>query len=323
MSTSAWTIGRAGRQAALGAACALLWLASGAAHAHGGQIEVAGGGPKGPVQLSAAQQKAIGLRVATAAERALATELNVNGDIRLDPNRQADVSLRISGQVTAVKAQLGDAVRKGQALAMVQSRLVGDPPPSVAITAPMAGVVDARNVILGQAVEPNTVLFHISDRAQLLFAGRVYEADLGKVRLGQEVRVRALSYPDQVFQGKVTLIDPNLDAASRTVLVWARLPNPKGLLKPNMDARASIVVGRADATLTVPSAAILQANGEHFVFVRDGSKFSRVDVAVGARDDRNTEVTDGLVPGDEVVTQGARQVYTQWLTGGQLPAGDD
>jgi cobalt-zinc-cadmium efflux system membrane fusion protein len=282
--------------------------------AHGGEIEV-GGGAKGPVQLAAAQQKAIGLRVAAAGARPLASTLNLNGEVQLLPNRQADVSLRISGQVKEVYANLGDAVRVGQRLVLVQSRLVGDPPPSVTIVAPMAGVIDARTAVVGQAVEPNTALFHISDRSQMIVVAKVFEADVGKVKVGQEARVRALSYPEQVFSGKVTLIDPNLDPQSRTVKVWIQLANPGALLKPNMFARANVILKRNEAALTVPNGAVIEANGEKFVFVRDGDKFKRVEITIGAMDDDYSEVTDGLVPGDEVATQGSRQIYTLWLTG--------
>ena len=289
--------------------------------AHGGEIEV-GNGAKGPVQLTAAQQKAIGLRLAPAGPRPLASSLNLNGEVQLLPNRQADVSLRISGQVKEVYANLGDTVHAGQRLVLVQSRLVGDPPPSVTINAPMSGVIDVRNVVIGQAVEPNTVLFHISDRSQVIVVAKVFEADLGKVKVGQEARVRALSYPDQVFAGKVTLIDPNLDPQSRTVKVWMQLANPGALLKPNMFARANVILKRNEAALTIPNGAIIEANGENFVFMRDGDKFKRVEITIGARDDDYSEVTDGLVPGDEVATQGSRQIYTLWLTGGSKPAAE-
>ena len=290
------------------------------AYAHGEQIEVGGGGAKGPVQLGVAQQKAIGLRLAPAGPRPLAAVLNLNGEIQLLPNRQADVSLRISGQVKELYANLGDSVRAGQRLVLVQSRLVGDPPLSVTITAPMSGVIDARNVVVGQAVEPNTTLFHISDRSQVNVVAKVYEADLGKVRVGQEARVRALSYPEQVFTGKVTLIDPNLDPLNRTVKLWIQLANPQALLKPNMFARVNVVLKRDEAALTIPNAAIIEANGEKFVFVREADKFKRVEITIGGKDDDYSEITDGLVPGDEVATQGNRQIYTLWLTGGKLKA---
>jgi cobalt-zinc-cadmium efflux system membrane fusion protein len=291
------------------------------AFAHGGEIEV-GGGARGPVLMNAAQQNAIALKLVTASPRPLSTLLNLNGEVQLLPNRQANVSLRISGQVKTLYANLGDTVRAGQRLVLVQSRLVGDPPPSVTITAPMSGVIDARNVVVGQAVEPNTVLFHISDRSQVIVAANVYEEDLGKIKVGQEARVQVLSYP-QVFTGKLTLIDANVDPLSRTVKAWIQLVNPQGLLKPNMFARASVVLRRNEAALAVPNSAIIEANGEKFVFVREGNKFKRVEVNVGAKDTAYSEITDGLVPGDEVVTQGNRQIYTMWLTGGKLKMEDD
>jgi cobalt-zinc-cadmium efflux system membrane fusion protein len=291
------------------------------AFAHGGEIEV-GGGARGPVLMNAAQQNAIALKLVTASPRPLSTLLNLNGEVQLLPNRQANVSLRISGQVKTLYANLGDTVRAGQRLVLVQSRLVGDPPPSVTITAPMSGVIDARNVVVGQAVEPNTVLFHISDRSQVMVAANVYEEDFGKIKVGQEARVQVLSYP-QVFTGKLTLIDANVDPLSRTVKAWIQLVNPQGLLKPNMFARASVVLRRNEAALAVPNSAIIEANGEKFVFVREGNKFKRVEVNVGAKDTAYSEITDGLVPGDEVVTQGNRQIYTMWLTGGKLKMEDD
>ena len=289
------------------------------AFAHGGAIEV-GSGVRGPVPLSAAQQRAIALQLAPASLRPLSAELNLNGEVRLLPDRQADVSTRINGQVKALYANLGDSVRLGQRLALVQSRLVGDPPPSVTITAPRSGVIDARNVVVGQAVDPSTVLFHISDRSQVFVVGRVYEEDIGKIRPGQEARIRALGYPKQVFTGKIKLIDPDLDPLSRTVKAWIRLANPQGLLKPGMFVRAAVILRRDDAALTIPNSAIIEANGEKFVFVREGNKYHRVEISIGAKDDEYSEITAGLVPGDEVVTQGNREIYTMWLTGGQMKA---
>jgi multidrug efflux pump subunit AcrA (membrane-fusion protein) len=289
------------------------------AYGHGGQIEVAGG-VRGPVQLSATQQNAIALQLVTAGPHPLASVLALNGEVQLLPDRVADVSLRISGQVKAVYANLGDTVRTGQRLVQVQSRLVGDPPPSVTITAPRSGVIDARNVVVGQAVEPNTVLFHISDRSQVLVVAKVFEGDLGKIHVGQTARIRVPSYPGNAFAGKLTLIDPNLDPLNRTIKVWIQIDNPHSLLKPYMFARANIVLKRDASALTVPNAAIMEANGEKFVFVREGTTFKRIEITVGAKDDEYSEVTNGLVPGDEVVTQGGRQVYTMWLTGGKPQA---
>ena len=292
------------------------------AFAHGGEIEV-GSDAKGPAHLSAAQQKAIGLKVEGAARRPLSELLYLNGEVRAVPGRQAEVSTRISGQVKRIDIHLGDRVRLGQRLANVQSRLVGDPPPSVDVSAPMAGIVDAVGVAVGQSVEPTTQMFHIQDSSEVDIVARVYEEDLGKIQLGQPATVRLLGYPHKVFSGKVTLIGPALDPSSRTVEVWVRLPNPDGLLKPNLFARVGVVLKQDAAALAVPNDAIIEANGEKFVFVKQKDAFARVEITTGTSDDKYTEVTDGLVPGDEVVTQGNRQVYTVWLTGGAPLKGED
>ena len=291
------------------------------AFAHGEQIGT-GEGPKGPVKLTEAQIKALGLQTASADLRPMESLLPVHGEISPLPDAQADVTLRFSGIVRAIYANLGDAVKKGSRLALVESRVVGNPPPSVVVPAPIAGTVDARNIIVGQSVEPDSVLFHVSDLARMRAIGRVYEEDLGKVRVGQTAHIKALAYPGEVFSGTINYVGPALDPDTRTAEIAVGLDNAKGLLKPNLFARIDVVIAKTDAALTVPNSAVLEASGEKFVFVRQGNTFTRADVEIGAADDQYTEVTSGLVPGDKVVTVGAREVYTQWLTGGAPPKAD-
>lgn len=310
------------RHVLLAAVLATTAVGSSAVLGHGGQINV-GGGARGPVTLTAAQIKALGLQTVAADLRPVARLLGVNGQVAALPDAQAEVSLRISGVVQAVYVNLGDAVRKGQKLALVQSRAVGNPPPTIAVFAPMDGLIDSRGVTVGQSVEPNTTLFQLSERSRMRVVGRVYEEDLRKVRVGQKVYVKLLAYPDELLSGVVSLVGPMLDPDTRTVEVWVLLDNKRGLLKPNLFARADVVLGQNEAALTVPNAAVLEENNEKFVFVdQGGGRFDRVDVTLGAVDDQYSEVLSGVVPGDAVVTQGVREIYTLWLAGGQLAGGD-
>lgn len=291
------------------------------AHAHGGAIET-GSGAKGPVTLTPEQVKALGLQTVAADTRPMESLLGVHGELAALSDAQADITLRISGTVRAVYVKPGAVVRKGDKLALIESRVVGNPPPTVIVVSPIDGIVDVLGVIVGQSVEPNTTLFHVSNLTRMRVIGKVYEEDLGKVRLNQAAHVKLLAYPAELFEGSVSFIGPTLDEQTRTVDVWVTLDNAKGLLKPNLFARIDIVLGSNKTALAVPSAAVLEASGEKFVFVREGNKFSRVDIEVGASDDSNTEVLSGLVPGDEVVTVGVREVYTKWLMGGAAIAAD-
>lgn len=290
------------------------------AGAHGEQITTGGGG--GPVKLTEAQRAAIGVETDAADLRDIDTVLLLNATVAYDPNRHVFVSTRIEGRVEQILANLGDRVARDQKLAVIQSRQVGDPPPSVTLTAPIAGVVDDRLVALGEAVEPNKPLLHIADLSQVIVQAETYEEDIGKVALGQEARVHAFAYPSESFTGRVTFLGQQLDPEKRTLQVLITLANPDGRLKPGMFAKAALILKRNAGVLTVPLQAVLESGGEHFVFVESGDTFSRADVRLGAADDRFVEIIDGLVPGDRVVTQGSREVYTTWLTGGRAPAGD-
>lgn len=300
----------------------LTMLYSNVIWAHGEKIEISNA-PRGPVVLTKEQEKIIDLKLVTVTKQPLAQMLGLNGEVQLLPNEQADVSVRISGNVSALYANLGDQVKVGQPLLKIQSRLIGDPPPSIVINAPMTGIIDARNVTLGQAVEPNTILFHISNRKQLIVVAKVYEEDLDKVKLDQKAYIHVLSYPKQTFLGKVTLIEPNLDSITRTINVQILLDNSENLLKPGMFARANLVLHESKAALTIPNTAILEANDEKFVFRNHDNQFQRIVIKTGMSDETNTEITAGLAVGDQVVIQGNRQLYTLWLTGGHQPTEKD
>lgn len=289
--------------------------------AHGEQIKV-GATAKGPIRLTPAQERALGLTLAAANPRPVADVLYLNGEVRPVAGRQAQASSRIPGQITQVYVTVGQYVRAGQRLARVQSRLVGDPPPSVDILAPMSGTIEQVMATVGQSIEPSTPLFGLRDSREVSVVARVYEEDLGKVRVGQETTLEFISYPDQPFAGRIQLLGPSLDPLTRTVDVWVTVNNDQGTLRPNLFARVGVVLRQEAAALTVPTAAVIEANGERFVFLKQSGGYVRTDIQTGVRDHEVTEVTSGLVPGDKVVVQGNRQVYTLWLTGG-VPIKDE
>lgn len=303
---------------------AALLLAAAPSHdalAHGGQIETGGDG--GPVTLTRVQMESIGLQTAAADFHSIDTVLPLNGRIMIDPDHHVHVTTRISGRVDQLFARVGDRVEKGQKLAVIQSRQIGEPPPTLEIVAPVSGVVSQRPVTVGDSIEPNTELFHIVDLSEVIVDAQVYEEDVGKIKLGQSARVTALGYPTQEFMGKVTFIGLELDPDTRTLPVWLTVDNPDGRLRADMFVKAAVLLATHAEALTVPKPAVLEEGGERFVFVRTADTFDRVDIQTGADDDRYIEVKDGLVPGDEVVVQGQRELYTAWLTGGKMPAAEE
>ncbi len=181
------------------------------------------------------------------------------------------------------------------------------------VRAPIGGVVVERPVVLGQVVDGTASLMKLVDNTVWLAEGSASEDLLGQLRAGQRVRVTVPAYPDGQFEGKLTLVHPQVDLERRAVRVWAEVPDPRGRLRDEMFAQLSVVVGGGAATLVVPAAALMSAEGREFVFVETPAGFERADVLVGTRNDLYVEIRRGVSPGAKVVTDGKRQLYTMFL----------
>jgi membrane fusion protein, copper/silver efflux system len=170
-------------------------------------------------------------------------------------------------------------------------------------TAPRDGVVLERSVVPGMRVVPGEVLFRIADHTAVWALIDVAERDLGAVAAGQSVTVRARSYPDKTFTGKVALVYPHLNASTRTVRVRIDLPNHDLLLLPDMYVEAEIETGGTEPVLAVPEDAILDSGDRRIVIIDKGEgRFEPRPVEIGRRGAGYVEIKKGVAEGDVVVT---------------------
>ena len=273
--------------------------------------EDASGPQTGPVTLTSEAKTNLGLKVETADLRTIEKTLAVLGRVEIDPVRVAVIASRISGRITKLAVKEGDKVQAGDFLLTVESRQIGDPPPSVDFKAPIAGTIYEQPVFTGDSVEPNARLLTLADLSEVYVVGRIYEGQVAQVKKGQSVRIRAEAYPEDAFTGTVEGYIPRLDPETRTLGVRVRMGNPEGKLLPNMRATLNIVTAEADSVIAVPLSAVLGEAGNFFVFVQDDKDpqtFIRTPVVVGQRDDRYVEIVEGVLPGANVVTVGNYQL---------------
>ncbi len=184
------------------------------------------------------------------------------------------------------------------------------------ITAPMDGVILSRDVEMGDAVSSILVLGSTAtlvmtegDTSEVYVQGKVDEADIAHVYLGQPARIKVESFRDRLFYGKVTKIAPmGVEKDNVTTFeVRVSINNPGGELKANMTANAEILLDEHKGVLTVPENAVVydgQKNAS--VFVPDNGKKDgqrKVPVKVGLSNGSVTEIASGLKEGDQVVLQ--------------------
>jgi HlyD family secretion protein len=184
------------------------------------------------------------------------------------------------------------------------------------ITSPMDGVVLSRDVEKGDAVSSilvlgstATLVMTVGDTHQVYVQGKVDEADIGKVFLGQPARIKVESFRDKTFLGKVTRIAPlGVEKDNVTTFeVRVSIDNPGGELKANMTANAEILLDEHKNVLTVPEQAVKYDKDRNAsIEVPDATqKTGRRTVAVvtGLSDGTKVEVVSGLKENDPVILQ--------------------
>ncbi len=184
------------------------------------------------------------------------------------------------------------------------------------ITSPMDGVILSRDVEIGDAVSSILVLgstatlfMTIGDTQQVYVQGKVDEADIAHVYLGQPARIKVESFRDKVFNGKVTKIAPlGVEKDNVTTFeVRVSIDNPGGELKALMTANAEILIDEHKNVLTVPENAVLYDNQKKASVEipdpkgKEGKK--KIPIKVGISNGSRTEVLEGLKDGDTVVLQ--------------------
>lgn len=176
--------------------------------------------------------------------------------------------------------------------------------PYITLTAPRNGYLISRSVNAGELASMDKELFTVADLRRVWLVGNLYEQDIAKVRIGQDVHVTLDSFLNRVFPGKVSYVGSILDPQTRTLEVRVDADNPDLSLKPNMFARLIIRNGDRLA-MAVPNSA-LQRNGDFaFVYVPIGPHlYEERRVKPGKEGSSHTEILEGLRLGEKVVTQG-------------------
>ncbi|WP_343583138.1 efflux RND transporter periplasmic adaptor subunit [Herbaspirillum sp.] len=172
------------------------------------------------------------------------------------------------------------------------------------VRSPIAGMISARNVQPGEKVAVDGKLLDVVDLSQMELEAPVPTNDILKVQTGQEVLVSVEGLPQKVA-GRVVRINPATQSGSRSIMVYVRVDNPKGLLRAGMFADAGLTLEKKDDVLSVPGTAIQVEDGNAYVYTIDNGVLARRPVVTGLQgrnaDGGAVEIASGLAAGAQVV----------------------
>jgi membrane fusion protein (multidrug efflux system) len=177
--------------------------------------------------------------------------------------------------------------------------------------APFSGVVTAKRLNDGEvfllapggAGAPTIVSMMQINPLKLIL--NVSENNLKDVKLNQTVEIKSDIFPNEVYKGNISRINPAVNPASRTFEVEVRIPNPNEKLKPGMFVRARILIGKSEGIIVNRSAALKQLGSTaYYGFIVKDNVAKRVELTLGKEFDSKVEIINGLNEGDYLVTRG-------------------
>jgi cobalt-zinc-cadmium efflux system membrane fusion protein len=183
------------------------------------------------------------------------------------------------------------------------------------VRAPLNGYVIEKNITNNTAVRPdnNSNLFAVADLSRVWVIANVYEADMSKVHLGDQVKVNTLANPNEDYLGKIDKIYNVLDPSTRTMKVRISMDNHNNELKPEMFATVKVNGQPTTKNLTIPSQAIVMDNSRNYVVVKNKNGLEVKEIELIKRME-GTAYISGLSAGDLVVINSPVFLYQSLTT---------
>jgi len=227
----------------------------------------------------------------------IADEHEVQGLLTPIEGRVAQASARFPGPIRSLRANVGDQVRAGQALATIESNLSLS---TYSVAAPISGVIVERRASVGGLAGEGAPLFEIADLSQLWVDLHIFGADAQHIQPGVPVAVTRMS-DGQTVNTTLERVLPGMATASQSTVARATIDNADRQWRPGTAVKARITVARQPVALVVPLAALQTMDGREAVFVREGEAYLTRHVEPGARDATQVQILSGLREGEEVV----------------------
>lgn len=176
------------------------------------------------------------------------------------------------------------------------------------VPAPLDGVVVTRTANVGLNVDASSALFTVVDLSTVWIVADVYEKDFAKVRVGSDATITTTAYPDLSLRGRVSYLDPRVDAQTRTAKARVEVTNPRGELKLDMYVDVAVAESAGTAVAIIPRSAVQHVGDRTVVYLADAKmpdRYTEHEVSLGEVSGDRVAVTAGLRPGDAVVTTGS------------------
>lgn len=175
---------------------------------------------------------------------------------------------------------------------------------NASITSPIAGVVSAKDVKVGQLAGGQSGSVTIIDSSSFIADVSVPDKVVGKIQIGQSVQVSVSALDNKKLTGVIDKISPNSNSRDNSYTVKVKIDNSTDELIAGMFARISLPSEKKDKILVVPNEALKMENNVNYLYVANNGKVKKISVNTGISNEKVTEVTGNIKEGMEVIVEG-------------------
>jgi len=269
---------------------------------------------EGGLNVSHEMSEKIGLKLSVAQSGAIARSVVFPAEILLNRDQSSAVSPRYSSVIRQVFVDVGDPVKKGDILASLENR---NSMAVYTVSAPLNGVVVAKDASIGESASEERVLFEVADLSSVWADISIFPKYQHFIEKGMVVDF--VAHDGHTAQGVIKYVSPIASHETRTFTARCVLKGAGEDFTPGVFVRAQIVTESADVPVRVERNAVQTVAGSTVVFVSDEHGFESRDVVVGMADEHFVEIKRGLVAGESYVSAGSFSLKAQMVTKGMDP----
>ncbi len=260
------------------------------------------------VRLSPEALEEFEVRIATATPGSVSQRVSLPAEVRPNQDHLSHIAPRFPGIVTEVRKNIGDSVKAGETLAVVES---SETLTTFPLKTLIDGVVIAKHITRGEPISPGgDISFTVANLDDVWIDISVYPKEMSLVQVGQSVNISA-GHGLATVEGKISYVAPIVDEVTRTSTARAVIPNPDGTWRPGMFVTTSIEVIRKEVAIAVPRSAIEMADGSPVIFVQVEDGFELRPVVLGTKGVEFVEVREGLSAGEKYVAEGGFTIKSE------------
>ena len=249
-------------------------------------------------------RNATAVRVTPVVRATIENSIMINGDV-LAVN-QVSIFPTAAGRITATSFQVGDRIRQGEVVAMVDPSRPGQVYSESPVVSTISGTILSTPVHVGDTVTTQTAIVVLGDLSSLMVETFVPERFANAAQRGLSAQVLLEAFPGEIFVAAVDEVSPVLDPSSRTLRIRLRfLGSTDSRIKAGMFASVSLVTNTRRNVPVIPREAVINTYGSWIVFtVNDRNIASRREVFLGLENERFVEILSGLEAGEIIVNAG-------------------